>query len=106
MVKNIELNLEESKFGDFLFYEVNDKDQIDINDFKIIRSRVVDSILPMQIISNKEGTYIRYDLISELTITSYVNGMNSKAKLQWLISELARSLKAIEQGNLKLSNVI
>ena len=44
MVKNIELHLEESKFGDFLFYEVNDKDLIDFYEFKINRSRVVDSI--------------------------------------------------------------
>lgn len=106
MIKNIKLHLEKSKFGDFLFYEIKNEDDIDINDFRLIRSRSIDSILPLQIISNKEENYIRYDLISEITANEYFKGKNSKDKLYWFLLELARSLKTIEKSTLKLSNVI
>lgn len=106
MIKNIKLQLEKSEFGDFLFYEIKNKDNIHINDLKLLRSRSIDSILPLQIICNKEETYIRYDLISEITANEYLKDKNSKDKLYWFLLELARSLKTIEKSTLKLSNVI
>lgn len=106
VIKNIKLQLEKSEFGDFLFYEIKNKDNIHINDLKLLRSRSIDSILPLQIICNKEETYIRYDLISEITANEYLKDKNSKDKLYWFLLELARSLKTIEKSTLKLSNVI
>ena len=106
MIKNIKLQLEKSEFGDFLFYEIKNKDNIHINDLKLLRSRSIDSILPLQIICNKEETYIRYDLISEITANEYLKDKNSKDKLYWFLLELARSLKTIEKSTLNLSNVI
>ncbi|WP_216830388.1 FHA domain-containing protein [Alkalihalobacterium elongatum] len=106
MINQLELSIESYGISKFLFYKVINTDDVHLETIELLQNQQIPGLVPCASTQEKEQTFIRYDLVSDLTLKTYLSDMVTKGRLLKCLSELIETLMEAQRNSLNLDHFV
>ncbi|WP_210364457.1 FHA domain-containing protein [Bacillus sp. REN3] len=106
MIKYVELKLESYGISKFLYFEAGSKEEIDAGQVEQLRGSRIPGVLPCAALLEGDCCYLRYDLISDVTLEYWNSTTATKEKLYSSFLNIAETLADAEQNGLDPANFV
>jgi hypothetical protein len=106
MIKQLNLILEDYGISKFLYYKTSGLEDIERAELETVRNNRVPGLLPCVAINQDGEVYLRYDVVSEITLELRLKQPATKAMLSKMLLDIAETLIEAKKQKLNPENFV